>query len=165
MTDSERQAGSPTPDLDGQPNGPGAARALGEFALRVEDLPTMRAFYRDIVGLGAPVGDFDTATFFSLGESHAGHEAVFALFDRTDDAEYEGIDQTFTTLDHLAFSISPADFDAEVARLRDHGLDLDFAYHEWVEWRSLYFADPEGNRVELVCYDSDGAAKNERIEP
>ncbi|SEL83733.1 VOC family protein [Haloferax larsenii] len=158
MTDSS------APEIPDRPDSPGAARALGEFALRVEDFETMREFYRDVVGLGEPIGDFGFATFFSLGESHAGHEAVFALFDRTDEAGYEGLDQTFTTLDHLAFSISPEDFDAEVERLRGHDLDLDFAYHEWVEWRSLYFADPEGNRVELVCRDPEGAGKNEQYE-
>ncbi|KAB1187568.1 MULTISPECIES: VOC family protein [Haloferax] len=152
------------PDFDGRPNGPGAARALGEFALRVEDLPAMRAFYRDVVGLGGPIGDYDTATFFGLGESHAGHEAVFVLFDRTAESGYEGIDQDTTTIDHFAFSIDPDDFDAEVERLREHGLDLDFAYHEWVEWRSLYFSDPEGNRVELVCFDPEGMEKNEQYE-
>ncbi|MFK8214337.1 VOC family protein [Haloferax volcanii] len=158
MTDSS------APGVPDRPDGPGAARALAEFALRVEEFDAMREFYRDVVGLGDPLGDFGSAAFFGLVESHAGHEAVFALFDRTDDAGYEGLDQAFTTLDHLAFSISPEDFDAEVERLRGHGLELDFAYHEWVQWRSLYFADPEGNRVELVCRDPDGAEKNERYE-
>jgi catechol-2,3-dioxygenase len=27
------------------------------------------------------------------------------------------------------------------------------AEHPWVRWRSLYVHDPEGNLVELVCYD------------
>ncbi|ELZ96957.1 hypothetical protein C440_04248 [Haloferax mucosum ATCC BAA-1512] len=143
---------------------PGAARALGEFALRVENLPEMCAFYRDIVGLGEPLGDFGTAVFFGLGESHAGHEAIVALFDRTQLDDYAGIDQTKTSIDHFALSIDPADFDTEVERLHGHGLDLDFAYHEWVEWRSLYFADPEGNRVEFVCFDPEGAVKNEQYE-
>ncbi|KAB1194814.1 VOC family protein [Haloferax sp. MBLA0076] len=124
----------------------------------------MRAFYRDVVGLGDPIGDYDTATFFGLGESHTGHEAVFVLFDRTETDDYVGIDPAKTTIDHFAFSIDPGDFGAEVERLRGHGLELDFAYHEWVEWRSLYFSDPEGNRVELVCFDPEGREKNERFE-
>lgn len=164
MTDFDAQGGSDTLDFDGRPNGPGAVRALGEFALRVEDLPAMRAFYRDVVGLGTPIGDFDTATFFGLGESHAGHEAVFVLFDRTDTDGYDGIDPAKTTIDHFAFSIDADDFDAEVERLGGHGVELDFASHEWVAWRSLYFSDPEGNRVEFVCYDADGGGKNERFE-
>ena len=164
MTDSDTRTDADAPDFDGRPNGSGAVRALGEFALRVEDLPTMRAFYRDVVGLGDPIGDFDTSTFFGLGESHAGHEAVFVLFDRTETDGYAGIDPATTTIDHFAFSIDADDFDAEVERLRGHGVELDFAYHEWVEWRSLYFSDPEDNRVELVCYDPEQAEKSEQVE-
>jgi catechol-2,3-dioxygenase len=158
MTDSS------TPDFGGRPNGPGAVRALGEFALRVEDFETMYGFYRDVVGLGDPIGDFDGAVFFGLGESAAGHEAVFVLFDRRKTEGYEGIDQAKTTIDHFAFSVDPDDFDAEVERLRDHGLELDFASHDWVNWRSLYFSDPEGNRVEFVCFDPDGAGKNDQYD-
>jgi catechol-2,3-dioxygenase len=29
------------------------------------------------------------------------------------------------------------------------------ATHEWVHWRSLYVEDPDGNQVELVCYDPE----------
>jgi catechol 2,3-dioxygenase len=34
------------------------------------------------------------------------------------------------------------------------GSQLETAEHAWVHWRSLYVTDPEGNQVELVCYDS-----------
>jgi len=37
--------------------------------------------------------------------------------------------------------------------LEQHGLQVDSAEHAWVHWRSLYVNDPEGNRVEFVCYD------------
>jgi RNA polymerase sigma-70 factor, ECF subfamily len=33
------------------------------------------------------------------------------------------------------------------------GLEVETAEHPWVHWRSLYVTDPEGNQVELVCYD------------
>ncbi len=46
------------------------------------------------------------------------------------------------------------DFAAELARLEGLGLEVTTTEHAWVHWRSLYFADPEGNRVELVCYDA-----------
>jgi catechol-2,3-dioxygenase len=34
------------------------------------------------------------------------------------------------------------------------GLQVETAEHAWVHWRSLYVSDPEGNQVELVCYDA-----------
>ena len=33
------------------------------------------------------------------------------------------------------------------------GVDPTFGYHDWVQWRSLYFDDPDGNHVEFVCYE------------
>jgi catechol-2,3-dioxygenase len=41
----------------------------------------------------------------------------------------------------------------EKERLEALGLQVKTAEHAWVHWRSLYMNDPEGNMVELVCYD------------
>jgi catechol 2,3-dioxygenase len=45
------------------------------------------------------------------------------------------------------------DFDSERNRLAGLGLTVETAEHAWVQWRSLYVRDPEGNQVELVCHD------------
>jgi hypothetical protein len=34
------------------------------------------------------------------------------------------------------------------------GNQVETAEYAWVLWRSLYVTDPEGNQVELVCYDA-----------
>ena len=39
------------------------------------------------------------------------------------------------------------------------GLVVTTAEHGWVHWRSLYVDDPEGNAVELVCYDASVVEK------
>lgn len=130
---------------------PGAIRALGEIALRVRDLEMMTTFYRDVVGLEV-LRETESAVFFTLGESHGGHTAVFVLFDRsaTESAPPEA---ARSTLDHLAFAIDCADHDAERERLEDSGFDVETIEHVWVGWRSLYVRDPEGNLVEWVCHD------------
>jgi len=46
-----------------------------------------------------------------------------------------------------------ADFAGERKRLESLGLQVEAAEHAWVHWRSLYVRDPEGNQVQLVCYD------------
>lgn len=144
-------------------------QGLGELALRIRDLDAMTAFYRDVVGLDV-LREFDDATFYDLGQGYGGHTTIVALFDRapmadvtdedvtdedgTDEAsDYTPPDPARTTVDHFAFTVDSADFAAERDRLEGHGVDLEFATHEWVSWRSLYFSDPEGNRVEFVCYD------------
>ncbi|WP_267642675.1 VOC family protein [Haloarchaeobius amylolyticus] len=127
-------------------------KELGELALRVADLEEMTVFYRDVVGL-AVLRRFDDCTFFSLREGYGGHTQILALFDRSDEAEYVAPAPARTTVDHFAFTVDLADFEAERDRLESLGVDLDLATHEWVSWRSLYFSDPEENRVEFVCYD------------
>jgi catechol-2,3-dioxygenase len=130
---------------------PTPIRALGEIALRVNDLEAMTAFYRDVVGLDV-LQRFPDITFFRIAEGFAGHTQVLALFDRrTRDPEPPRA--AASTVDHLAFTIPLSAYAAEKARLEALGLIVSTAEHAWVHWRSLYFRDPEGNQLELVCYD------------
>ncbi len=78
---------------------------------------------------------------------------MLALFDRTAEPGHAGLNPATTTVDHLAFEIDLADYDAELARLTSLGLPVETATHAWVKWRSIYVRDPEGNQVELVCFD------------
>lgn len=124
-----------------------AVKALGEVALRVTDLDQSLVFYRDVIGLDV-MKRFDHAVFFRVAEGYAGHTAILALFDRK-----VPVEQTRTTLDHIAFTIALEDYEAERQRLEQLNVPIVMAAHEWVHWRSLYVQDPDGNEVELVCYD------------
>jgi catechol 2,3-dioxygenase len=127
-------------------------KGLGEIALRVNDLDAMQRFYEQVIGLEL-LRRFENAVFFKLAAGFGGHTQVLALFDRSAHPGYSGLDPARTTVDHIAFEIERADFDAELRRLQDLGLTVETAEHAWVHWRSLYVDDPEGNTVELVCYD------------
>jgi catechol 2,3-dioxygenase-like lactoylglutathione lyase family enzyme len=127
-------------------------KGLGEIALRVDDLDAMRRFYERVIGL-EPLKRFENAVFFKLADGFGGHTQILALFDRSSQPGYSGLNAATTTIDHVAFEIERADFDAELKRLQDCGLTVETAEHAWTHWRSLYVDDPEGNRVELVCYD------------
>jgi catechol 2,3-dioxygenase len=107
----------------------------------------MQSFYQDVIGLEL-MRRFDAAAFFRIADGFAGHTAILALFARGTDIEQEQ-----TPLDHLAFTIALDHYEAEKARLEGLGLDVLTAEHDWVRWRSLYVNDPEGNVVELVCFD------------
>ena len=124
-----------------------AVKALGEIALRVNDLDQMRRFYTDTFGL-REIGDFGHAVFFRIAEGYEGHTAVLALFDRNKE-----IDATRGSVDHIAFTIGLDDYAPEKRRLENLGLTVKTSEHSWVQWRSLYVDDPEGNTVELVCFD------------
>jgi catechol 2,3-dioxygenase len=127
-------------------------KGLGEIALRVNDLDAMQRFYEEIVGLEL-LRRFDHAAFFKIAGGYAGHTQVLAMFDRSKEPGYQGLDAEKTTVDHIAFEIDRADYGAERARLEGLGEGVTTAEHAWVRWRSLYVTDPEGNTVEWVCYD------------
>ena len=129
-----------------------AVRSLGEIALRVNDLDGMQRFYGEIIGLEL-LRRFPTAVFFKIAQGYGGHTQILALFDRSQSSPGLQVSADRSTIDHIAFAIARGDFEAEKARLEQHGLVVDTEEHAWVYWRSLYVKDPEGNTVELVCYD------------
>lgn len=128
-------------------------KALGEIALRVNDLQQMQEFYENVIGLEL-LSRFPKAAFFKIAEGYAGHTQILALFDRKDGIGGGVVSAAQTTVDHIAFTIELSDFEAEKRRLEGLGLKVSTAEHQWVHWRSLYVLDPEGNQVELVCYDA-----------
>ena len=128
-----------------------AIRALGEIALRVRDLDSMQRFYQDVVGLPL-MRRFGTSAFFRVAEGFSGHTQILAIFDRAS-RDPHAPDGARSTIDHLAFTIALADFGSEKDRLERLGVAVSTAEHAWVQWRSIYFQDPEGNTVELVCHD------------
>jgi catechol 2,3-dioxygenase len=129
-----------------------SVHGLGEIALRVKNLDAMQKFYEEVIGLPL-MSRFPNIAFFKIAEGYGGHTQVLALFDRSQTPDYRETDAATSTIDHVAFEISLADFADEKKRLEASGLQVETAEHAWVHWRSLYVADPEGNQVELVCYD------------
>jgi catechol-2,3-dioxygenase len=121
----------------------------------VADLERMHEFYQRVVGL-EPLRRFERISFFRIAAGYAGHTQILALFDRDGEAPRAAA----TTLDHLAFAIPLAAYQSEKARLEALGLSVRTAEHTWVQWRSLYVDDPEGNLVELVCRDPSVSPAN-----
>jgi catechol-2,3-dioxygenase len=120
---------------------------LGEVALRVNDLDAVRAFYRDVVGLEEWRGG-DGYQFFRVADGVEGHPQVLVLFDREVEVSPAG-----TTLDHIAFVIDLEDYARRRTQLEEAGLEVTPKTFDFFRWRSLFVEDPEGNRVEFVCYD------------
>ena len=129
-------------------------KGLAEIALRVNDLDKMTRFYQEVIGLEF-LESFDKTVFFRIAEGVEGHVQVLALFDRSGTEGYSGIDSKKSTIDHIAFGISKSDYSLEKKRIEALGYEVRTAYHKWVKWRSLYVTDPEGNNVEMVCYDEE----------
>lgn len=134
-----------------------AIKSLGEIVLRTPNIGDMSAFYRDVLGL-TPILQTDEVVFFEVAPGYGGHTQVLALFDQSvppdhPDAHQEGVDASRSPMHHFAFSVGLEDYKSEQQRLERLGHVVRTAEHAWVKWRSLYLTDPDGNVVELVCYD------------
>ena len=145
---------------------------VSEVVLSVADLPKLRDFYLQVMGfslhselsLETTVPDPDgepTITFLTISEtdtplSRGGHPQLLALIDyrrhvhaRT---RFAGHDITRSTLNHLAFEIPPESFNDHAQRLSELGIDLSFSEFPSMNARAMFFKDPEGNALELICH-------------
>jgi catechol-2,3-dioxygenase len=68
-----------------------AVKALGEVALRVNNLERMTHFYREVFGLEI-LGEFPRAVLLKIALGYAGHTQVLGLFNRS-----VSVDQKQTT--------------------------------------------------------------------
>ncbi len=136
-------------------------RGLGEVAIRCADLPTMFAFYRDVIGLEHLIGDYsEHIRFFKIAPGYAGHTTVLALFhaDEEPDGDLTHSDAApqagrAASLHHLALSLPFDEQDRAMVWFQQNGVAYRVQEFDWVGWRGVFVTDPEGNTVELVAHD------------
>ncbi len=148
----------------------GPQKRLGELVLRSANAQALVEFYRDVIGL-EPYATLGSATFLKVDDETEGHPQLLAIFEKSH--EFSGpkgikpdeADARVGTLHHFAFVIELKDFVPERDRLQRAGVDLQFAEHTQFGWRSIYMYDPDGNSVELVCYDASilDTVANQRV--
>lgn len=156
---------------------------VSEIALNVRDLASMSAFYRRVLGFTpfqpegrqgqhplAPVPESvaaaePTIVFLAIGGDAASrsvgpdapHPPLLVLIDPARHAPAAGrfdapVPRT-STLNHIAFQIPASAFDSEAARLRGMGIEVTPVVFAWMGAKALFFRDPEGNTIELICRD------------
>ena len=116
-------------------------RALGETVLRVKDLPTVRRFYTETIGLEV-LKEFDGITFLKVADGYGGHTQIIGLFHESMPAPFptdarEPVRLAQTSLHHFALEIDGRDFEIELSRLRSLGVEVTTFDHRWCRWRSL----------------------------
>jgi catechol 2,3-dioxygenase-like lactoylglutathione lyase family enzyme len=131
-------------------------KGLGEASIRVNNLEAMQKFYEEVVGLEVLRRE-EKYVFFKVAEGYGGHTQNLTLFDATErtfiETKSPQLDPDKSTLHHIALNVALEDFEPEKNRLEGLGLNVRAIDHKWLHVRSLYFADPEGNLLEFVCYD------------
>ena len=136
-------------------------KSLGEIAIRCADVGRMLAFYRDIIGLEVLSGDENAEiAFLKIGAGYRGHTCVMALF--AQGAGRPGLHPRGngppvtgggSSLHHIALGVDFEAQDAAIEWYRAHGLEPNVQVFDWIGWRGVFVADPEGNTVELVAQD------------
>lgn len=94
-------------------------KAFGEIALGVGNLDAMRRFYPEVVGLEL-MRRFDHTRFIRLAQSYGGHTQVLALFDRSAQPGYRGLNLETSMAPQL-----PPGPEADPVRLRERVAALD----------------------------------------
>jgi len=121
------------------------AKKLGHLVLKVRDAGTSKDFYTRTLGLQVAHEDTERgAVFLSFGKEH--HDlALFQL------ATGEPPDATQPGLHHMAWQLgSFEELQAAYRELKAMGVPVEATIEHNVT-RSVYFPDPDGNRVELYC--------------
>lgn len=138
----------------------GKRKRVGELVLRSMNPLALVEFYRDVIGL-EPFATIGSATFLKVDDDFEGHPQLLAIFEASHtfsgpDAIQAGVaDAGSGTLHHFAFALDKEDFYSEWDRLMALGASIQPAEHPRFGWRSIYMFDPDGNSVELVCYDAN----------
>jgi catechol-2,3-dioxygenase len=132
-------------------------KALGETVLRVKDLQSAKKFYTMVIGLDV-LQEFDGIIFLKVAEGYGGHTQIIGLFQESMPVAFENTQRgqvriEHTSLHHFALEIDKSDYNKELERLSGLDVEITTFEHKWCHWRSIYVKDPEGNIVELVCYD------------
>lgn len=124
---------------------------LDHVSLNVRDREASIAWYAEVLGLeqqNTP-GQDDWPVFMgSFGACIALFQAEIVSRDRA---------QESTGLRHVAFAVDKQDLERAQARLRERGVDFRLEDHGNAD--SIYFADPDGNVIELTSY------KRQRSQP
>lgn len=121
-------------------------RSIGHVLLRVADQEASKRFYRDVLGFAISEEDPEHGgVFMTLGDSF--HTLDIGQHPNPDSAPRPQRGQI--GLGHIAFKVgSYAALRDAYGHLLSHGVEIQRATNH-VNQRSIYFADPDGNTLEI----------------
>ncbi len=126
-------------------------RGINHVTLSVSDVGRSFAFYREVVGL-RPVARWKRGAYLLAGDQWV----ALSL----DSATRKG---PLAEYSHVAFDVSPADFESAADRVRAAGPPI--FKENGSEGASLYFLDPDGHKLELHASTLEARLSVMRAEP
>jgi catechol 2,3-dioxygenase len=127
-------------------------KRIGHLVLNVKDVEVSEKFYTEVLGFEIAVKR-PLGTFLTCGKIH--HD--LALFQAPEDAQ--PVSEGRLGLNHFAVQIEDVDELQEVYQhLKAHGVPIDRLVDHGMT-KSVYFFDPDGNRIEFFCNSTDTAAE------
>lgn len=139
-------------------NNPLGIRGVDHFSIPCRDAEKSLTFYETILGATVYEDDLGPYRFgFSAEDKALGREPHIFLEIGGQRVELLGRDPDRTAPfgTHHAFAIGPNDVQAVVAHLEAHGVPYNGpATHRGTHAVSVYFQDPDGNELELTCWDN-----------
>jgi catechol-2,3-dioxygenase len=135
-------------------------KKIGHVALRVADEARSRAFYRDVLGFAVSEEDPEHGgVFMTLGDDFH----TIDVFGHPDPASAPKPDANQIGLFHIAFQVgSYRELKEVYCSLMDNEVPISHCV-DHVSQRSIYFADPDGNRME-VYYEMPDALERFAVE-
>jgi len=132
---------------------------IDHIALAVRDVERLAKWYVDVLGFERRYEGMWNGIPVFIGK---GHTAI-ALFPSREDKLQTPIRSDRSGMLHLAFGADARNFAAAQDELNQRGIKFEFQDHEISH--SIYFRDPDGNRLEITTYDLEGRAPSAPSRP
>jgi catechol 2,3-dioxygenase-like lactoylglutathione lyase family enzyme len=116
---------------------------LDHVAIEVSDLDQAERWYAEVLGLERTIPEWDPPRVMAAGGTGV---ALFPV-----DGEHV---EPLPHMNHIAFRVGRASFEAARERLPERGVEVRFSDHG--QAHSIYFTDPDGHRLELTTYEVPG---------
>ena len=128
-------------------------RGLDHIAINCQDLNRSLEFYTNILGLRITAREYSKPGieyFLDCGASLLGLiQAPEGAAHRLQEAGIGG--------NHVAFRVQTQDFDRIHEELKTQQVPITFSKKREKSW-SLYFQDPDGNKLEIIAWPSEDAS-------
>ncbi len=130
--------------------------AMDHIVLNVRDMDTILGFYTDVLGLaGERIEEFRQGKV-SFPSVRISSDTLIDLFPIPEDTA-SGAGTSPENLNHFCMVIPPTDMQEVINHLEAHGVTIDEGpVPRWGahgNGTSIYFDDPEGNRIEIRYYE------------